>query len=92
MLLPSGRSYELANSLARGYSGVPSVRQASSSTSELARWLGAGDDRGVGEANGAQFPQPEGYEIVRAAWSALSTAPEPVRLKVDHERTRREWF
>ncbi len=102
ILVPAGRSYELLRRSQAGSRGsLAPIRPASSSCipddhpgARLARWLGSGTSQGnrVTTANGALYSEPHGYELVRAAWSALSADPEPVMIRVEQQRTRREWF
>lgn len=86
-----GRSYTLSDTTrAGGVRGVPIVRSPGE-TPELARQLRLAGHLDGGVAPGF-FSPPAGFALLQASWSALSATPAPLGIRVDQERTRRDWF
>lgn len=105
LLLPGGRSYELAERARAGSVSPPPGAAARRPVSELGRQaslqinqinqinpINAG--QAVSQSPGAPwlFPQPAGFFEVDAAWSALSANPALLAVRVQAEKEKREWF
>lgn len=91
VLLPGDRRYELADVTRRGYVSPPpqtvAVVSQSNLATQVARSVGVRD--GLGER---LVPAPPGFVAVQAVWSALSPELSPLRLEVDDQKIRKEWF
>jgi hypothetical protein len=92
--LPPGRRYELEDRSRLGGVGEKPVvvSDRSSAADRLTEWLRTGP---VGE-DGRQLDDlaeiPRNCVRIDASWSALTTSPDPLRLKVEGDRVAREWF
>lgn len=88
--LPPGRVYELADGGRAGAAGSPPAAAARQETTTLARQL-LGKDAGSPPERSAPVGIPPGYRTLEAAWSALSSTPPPLAVKVERQRQRWEW-
>jgi len=91
-VLPGGRSYEVRSLSQRGFTSPPPsavVRQAVAN--KIASQAGA-DAAGERRHAASLFAAPAGAAVVQAAWSALSTTPDPVLVDVKLASEREEWF
>ena len=92
VLLPGERRYVLDDALRRGAVQPPAEPSASAAPSALAQWLGGVAVQGPAVGGADFLPRPPGFEVIEAAWSALSKAPEPLRLRIVDDAEKRGWF
>lgn len=98
VIVPGGRSYELAEKARAGQVSNPPGTAAREAVTGLAAQANSQMSY-VGPGSGAQetkapalFNIPPGFELVQAAWSALSATPPPLSIRVEREKEKREWF
>ncbi|HEY0512246.1 MAG TPA: hypothetical protein VGH73_10095 [Thermoanaerobaculia bacterium] len=96
LVVPGGRSYELAEKARAGLVSPPPGTVARRAVSGLGVQANIQINAGQAftlEANApALYHLPPGFECVQAAWSALSATPPPLGVRVDKEKEKREWF
>jgi hypothetical protein len=96
LLLPGGRSYELAEKARAGAVSPPPGAAARRPVSELGQQanvqINAGQAIALSSRAPSLFPRPAGFTEVDAAWSALSATPAPLAIRVEAEKEKREWF
>jgi hypothetical protein len=98
VIVPGGRSYELAEKARAGQVSTPPgtvAREvvtglAAQANSQMA-YIGPGTRAQEAKAP-ALFNIPPGFLLVQASWSALSATPPPLSLRVEREKEKREWF
>jgi len=89
--LPPGRTYELAEGERGGaVAPPPGVRGARETPPELAQQV-LSQAALPAPVKARPVSVPPGFVTVEAAWSALSSAPPPLVVKVDRERERWRW-
>jgi len=95
LVLPGGRTYQLADASRSGpVQGPPQgAPVASTSSNALAAQMKSGpsSDRSAGTLPG-MFLIPSGFQEVTAAWSALSANPAPLVLHVEMNREETPWM
>jgi hypothetical protein len=96
LILPGGRSYELAEKARAGQIGAPPGTAARKAVSGLGAQANAQINSGLTfstqEGAPALFNVPPGFASLQASWSALSAAPPPLAVRVEKEKEKREWF
>lgn len=96
LLLPGGRSYELAEKARAGSISPPPGAAARRPVSELGQQanlqINSGQAIPLSSSAPSLFPRPAGFTEVNAAWSALSATPAPLAIRVEAEKEKREWF
>ena len=100
VIVPGGRSYELVEKARAGQvSGPPGTVArkpvtglAAQANSQMSSHIGPGGMLGPPENALAFFDVPPGFNLVQAAWSALSATPPPLAVRVEKEKEKSEWF
>jgi hypothetical protein len=96
LLLPGGRSYELAEKARAGSISPPPGTSARRPVSELGQQanlqINSGQAIPLSSSAPSLFRRPAGFVEVDAAWSALSATPAPLAIRVEAEKEKREWF
>jgi hypothetical protein len=96
LILPGGRSYVLAEQARAGQVSPPPGAAARKAVSGLAvqanTQINAGQTFSTPASAAALYNVPPGFAFLQAAWSALSTAPPPLAVRVEKEKEKREWF
>jgi hypothetical protein len=96
LILPGGRSYELAEKARAGQVGAPPGTAARKAVSGLGAQANAqimsGQVSSTQASALALFNIPPGFAALQASWSALSAAPPPLAVRVSKEKEKREWF
>ena len=96
LILPGGRSYELAEKARAGQIGAPPGTAARKVVSGLGvqatLQINSGQILSTQAGAPALFNVPPGFASLQAAWSALSAAPPPLAVRVEKEKEKREWF
>ena len=96
LVLPGGRSYELAEKARAGLVSPPPGTAARKAVSGLGAQanaqINAGQTLSIAAGAPALFHVPPGFEFIQAAWSALSATPPPLAVRVEQEKEKREWF
>lgn len=96
LVVPGGRSYELAEKARRGTVSPPPDLAARQPVSGLSRQANVQINSYPGPMAQAGapsfFPVPPGFGVVQAAWSALSATPPPLAVRAETEKEKREWF
>jgi hypothetical protein len=96
LVLPGGRSYELAEQARTGQVSPPPGTAARKAVSGLAvqanTQINAGQTVSTPASAPALYNVPPGFAFIQAAWSALSAAPPPLAVHVEKEKEKREWF
>jgi hypothetical protein len=96
LILPGGRTYELAEKARAGQVSAPPGTVARKAVSGLGAQantqINAGLTLSTSAAAPALFNVPPGFAYLQAAWSALSAAPPPLAVRVEKEKEKREWF
>jgi hypothetical protein len=96
LILPGGRSYELAEKARAGQVSPPPGTAARKAVSGLGAQanaqINAGQTFSTQESAPALYNVPPGFAFIQAAWSALSAAPPPLAVHVEKEKEKREWF
>jgi len=89
--LPPGRTYELTEGERSGAVGPPpAVGGARETPPELAQQV-LSQVALATPVRARPVPVPPGFVTLEAAWSALSSAPPPLVVKLDRERERWRW-
>jgi hypothetical protein len=97
VIVPTGRGYELAEKARAGQVSSPPGAVERKPVTGLAAQANT-QIAYVGPANAretkapALFNIPPGFQIVEAAWSALSATPPPLSIRVEREKEKQEWF
>jgi hypothetical protein len=97
VVLPGGRSYELADATRAGTVSFPPGTAVRKPVAGMARQVDAQVNSSLRSASGpasapAFFPRPPGFSEIDAAWSALSATPAPLTLRAEVEKERPQWF
>jgi hypothetical protein len=96
LILPGGRSYELAEKARAGQVSPPPGTAARKAVSGLGAQanaqINAGQTFSTPASAAALYNVPPGFAFLQAAWSALSAAPPPLAVRVEKEKEKREWF
>ena len=97
VILPPGNSYRLAEPTRAG-----SVTKPSSSTKKGGSYQDVLKSNAIagqlvlygGGASVSQelWPQPDGFQLIEASWSALSASPQPLRIEVETRKETASWF
>ncbi|MCH9650101.1 MAG: hypothetical protein K0U98_17830 [Deltaproteobacteria bacterium] len=90
--LPASRQARLEEGSRGGSVEKPPVVAASSSTTPLARLLGAAGSNSLSTKNPNLLIPPVGFRVIEAAWSALTAAPSPVVLELLRPSRESRWF
>lgn len=98
VIVPGGRSYELAEKARAGQVSNPPGTVAREVITGLAAQANS-QMAYVGPGARAQetkaptlFDIPPGFQLVQAAWSALSATPPPLSIRVERDKEKLEWF
>ncbi len=100
VLLPGGRGlaggrqtrrYELADAGRRGTVASPPVPRPGAGASAGA-WMRGGTAGIEAMDRPAPWPRPPGFQRVDAAWSALSTSPAPLGIRVISDNDKQGWL
>jgi hypothetical protein len=97
VVLPGGRSYELADASRAGAISPPPVTASREPAAGMARQVDAQVNAALRStpetaAAPALFSVPPGFTEIAAAWSALSATPTPLALRTEVEKERPQWF
>jgi hypothetical protein len=92
LILPGGRSYELADPSRAGTVAPPPQAAARQAANAMAQQVGDRAPGAAASANAALFPCPPGFVQVGAAWSALSATPLPLSLRAKAGKEKVPWF
>ncbi len=97
VVLPGGRSYELADATRAGTVSFPPGTAVRKAVAGMARQVDAQVNSSLRSASApaaapAFFPRPPGFSEIDAAWSALSATPAPLTLRAEVEKERPQWF
>jgi hypothetical protein len=92
VVLPGGRSYELADATRAGGIGSPPQVATRATDNAMARQVSWSPRTASAVTNAPLFPCPPGFVQVGAAWSALSAAPLPLALRVKEGKEKVQWF
>jgi hypothetical protein len=92
VVLPGGRSYELADAARAGAVGPPPRAAARAKDNAMARQVAQAPRTAPAAADAALFPCPPGFIQVGAAWSALSATPLPLSLRARKAKEKLQWF
>jgi hypothetical protein len=96
VVVPGGRSYELSEKARAGTVPPPPGTVARKPVSDLSRQANAQMSAYQGPtaqtAAPSFFPVPPGFGVVQAAWSALTATPQPLAVRAETEKEKREWF
>ncbi|MEM9598014.1 MAG: hypothetical protein AAGD06_27365, partial [Acidobacteriota bacterium] len=88
-ILRSGAEYSLARPERAGKVSAPPSIYREAPTSQLGQQLA----RFVAVPVGGGFLDPgDGFEVVEAAWNAMAPNPEALRVEVNDDNPRKEWF
>ena len=91
LILPGGRSYELADATRAAVVAPPPQPAARLTDNAMARQV-ASLRTASAVADVSLFPCPPGFVQVGAAWSALSATPLPLSLRVKEGKEKVQWF
>ncbi|MCP3960207.1 MAG: hypothetical protein GY719_20375 [bacterium] len=89
--LPGERRYELTERGRRGVVGEPPATPNAGKAGRLAKALGGAANGSAGAA-AELFPRPPGFSLIEASWSALSTNPTALEIRVSKDSDKRGWF
>lgn len=92
VVLPGGRSYELADATRAGAVGAPPQAAARATDNAMARQVSRAPLASSGTINASLFPVPPGFLQIGASWSALSATPSPLSLRAKDEKEKVQWF
>lgn len=92
VVLPGGRSYELADATRAGGVGGPPQAAARATDNAMARQVSWAPRAASSTVNASLFPCPPGFLQISASWSALSANPSPLALRAKDGKEKVEWF
>ena len=92
VILPGGRSYELADATRAGVVSRPPQAASRGAGNAMSQQV-AGSPRAAAAKGAAElFPCPPGFVQIGASWSALSATPSALSLKAREGKEKIEWF
>jgi hypothetical protein len=98
VLLPGGRSYELAEPSRASRLGAPpdssamGLRAGQEAMAQMVQQVGSGSGSLQPARAQGLFPLSPGLIPIEAAWSALSATPAPLVIRVRERRAKEAWF
>lgn len=92
VVLPGGRSYELADATRAGAVGGPPQAAARATDNVMARQVSWSPRPASATLNASLFPCPPGFTQIGASWSALSATPSPLSLRAKDGKEKVQWF
>jgi hypothetical protein len=92
VVLPGGRSYELADATRAARVGGPPQAAARATDNAMARQVSWSPRSASSTVNASLFPCLPGFTLIGASWSALSATPSPLSLRAKDGKEKDEWF
>jgi len=91
LILPAGRSYELADPTRAGTVGAPPQAAARLAANSMAQQVAVRAPN-TSASPGSLFPCPPGFVQINAVWSALSATPAALSLRAEAAKEKVQWF
>lgn len=91
LILPGGRSYELADPTRAGTVGAPPQAAARLAANTMAQQVAVWTPN-TSASPGNLFPCPPGFVQINAVWSALSATPAALSLRAEAAKEKVQWF